>query len=115
MSVPELVALVCPCGSAGAAEGRWMEICQQSTRAAMRAHFSLCQLSCALSTSPMLTFGHLLAFPTFPLFFSVSFEMFIIQDKNLSQVISGFNCTKMRERAKVTAGIAWFNLVTNFL
>lgn len=45
----------------------------------------------------------------------MSFEIFIIQDKNLSQVISGFNCTKMRKRAKVTAGKEWFNLVTNFL
>lgn len=61
--VPELVALVCLGGSAGAAVGTGAAV-----GAATRAHFSLFQPCCALSTSPTVIFGHLLAFPTFPLF-----------------------------------------------
>lgn len=46
----------------------------------------------------------------------ISFEIIIIQNKNISQVISGFNLLhKMSKRAKVTAGKEWFNLVTDFL
>jgi len=46
----------------------------------------------------------------------ISCEIFIIQDKNLSQVIPGFLLQhKMSKRVKITAGKEWFNLVTNFL